>query len=632
MALEFFYCLGIGVRTLFMPTSVIIRYMSGTFTKRDHEASREVTRLFWRANFVDGNNFIIWLLTRPLGLLIYNVLIPFQIAYALQAIIMRDFDSVWGYAWVILGMGIAYCVLWAVGGVAICQNGKVATVWIQREVFVNYLKKDYEFLNNTYLGALGAQAARLRDAFNDYCALVMNSAVRLGVVIIASIAIIAYHSWLLALVTIVSMIIILSFTIASSRWRLKYRRLLSESNSELSGIIGDALSQGVTVKSFAAEEYETSRLDTSLDKLGHHQFWSWASSIPADVGRLFLAAVAMVILLLLTSQLYQQNTIPIAIVVLVQLYVVRLVMATNEIADTIKGYESIMSTAHAAVKTMLVKSTIVDPEHPKKIPSPAKLTLSLEDVTYRYPEASEGTAAVDHFTLDIQEGEKVGLVGYSGSGKTTLTKLLLRFVDVSSGAIKLSGVDIRDVAQSDVRRHIGYVPQEPLLFHRTIRENIAYGNPAASQKEILEAAKMAYVDEFIGEMTNGYDTVVGEKGVKLSGGQRQRVAIARALLKDAPFLVLDEATSALDSKSEQYIQKALWKLMKGRTAIVIAHRLSTIQKMDRIVVMDKGRIVATGTHVELLKDAKGIYAKLWAHQSGGYIGKPIGSSEDDSSE
>lgn len=192
-------------------------------------------------------------------------------------------------------------------------------------------------------------------------------------------------------------------------------------------------------------------------------------------------------------------------------------------------------------------------------------------------------------------------------------------MDVTDGSIHVAGVDIRDLAQHDLRGRIAYVPQEPLLFHRSIGENIAYGKPGAPVKAVEAAGKAAYVNEFVKEMRGGYDTIVGEKGIKLSGGQRQRVAIARALLKDAPILILDEATSALDSRSEQYVQKALWKLMKGRTAIVIAHRLSTIQRMDRIVVMDKGKIVDIGTHEELLARG-GIYAKLWTHQSGGYIG------------
>jgi ATP-binding cassette subfamily B protein len=213
----------------------------------------------------------------------------------------------------------------------------------------------------------------------------------------------------------------------------------------------------------------------------------------------------------------------------------------------------------------------------------------------------------------------VGLVGYSGSGKTTLTKLLLRFIDVTSGKIVINGVNIRDIRQSALRDVIAYVPQEPLLFHRSIGENISYGKPNASQKELLRAAKTANVDEFVKQLPSDYETLVGERGIRLSGGQRQRVAIARAVLKSSPILVLDEATSALDSESEKYIQTALWKLMEGRTALVIAHRLSTIRRMDRIVVMNKGQIVQEGTHKQLLKDKNGIYAKLWSHQSDGYI-------------
>ncbi|MBQ1540022.1 ATP-binding cassette domain-containing protein, partial [Candidatus Saccharibacteria bacterium] len=222
------------------------------------------------------------------------------------------------------------------------------------------------------------------------------------------------------------------------------------------------------------------------------------------------------------------------------------------------------------------------------------------------------------FDLEIPAGKTVGLVGVSGSGKTTLTKLLLRFADVMSGAIYIDGHDIRDVTQNSLREAIAYVPQDSSLFHRSVFENIAYGKPGASEEEVVRAAKLANADEFIRELPDGYETLVGERGVKLSGGQRQRIAIARAILKDAPILVLDEATSALDSESEALIQGALKNLMKGRTSIVVAHRLSTIAGLDEIVVLKDGAIVEKGSHRELLAK-NGEYAKLWSRQSGAFL-------------
>ena len=209
-------------------------------------------------------------------------------------------------------------------------------------------------------------------------------------------------------------------------------------------------------------------------------------------------------------------------------------------------------------------------------------------------------------------------MGSSGAGKTTITKLLLRFADVTGGAIKIDGQDIRAIKQDDLRASIAYVPQDPILFHRSLSENIAYGKPTATQKEIEEAAKLAHADDFITNLHHGYDTLVGERGVKLSGGERQRVAIARAILKNAPILILDEATSSLDSVSEMHIKAALDVLMKGRTTIVIAHRLSTIEKMDRIIVLEQGKIVEEGTHKSLI-DKKGVYHNFWSHQQKGFI-------------
>jgi ATP-binding cassette subfamily B multidrug efflux pump len=235
------------------------------------------------------------------------------------------------------------------------------------------------------------------------------------------------------------------------------------------------------------------------------------------------------------------------------------------------------------------------------------------------------------FTLTVKPGEKIGLIGRSGAGKSTLVNLLLRFYDLDSGRILIDGQDIANVTQDSLRAHIGMVSQDTSLLHRSVRDNIAYGRPTAAEEEVLQAAKRAEAHDFIGRLSDlhgrtGYDAHVGERGVKLSGGQRQRIAIARVMLKDAPILLLDEATSALDSEVEAAIQSSLNTLMQGKTVIAIAHRLSTIAAMDRLIVMDGGRIVEEGDHRALLAQG-GLYARLWAHQSGGFLGESTDEEE-----
>ena len=252
------------------------------------------------------------------------------------------------------------------------------------------------------------------------------------------------------------------------------------------------------------------------------------------------------------------------------------------------------------------------------------LLLSYHDfhqVSFHYGETK---SVIDNLNLNIKAGEKVGLVGRSGAGKSTMVNLLLRFYDVEQGAIEIDKQNINHVQQESLRLNIGMVTQDTSLLHRSIRENILYGRPDATEDEMITATKQAQAHEFILGLTDsfgntGYDAQVGERGVKLSGGQRQRIAISRVLLKDAPILILDEATSALDSEVEGVIQESLYELMQGKTVIAIAHRLSTIAAMDRLIVLDNGRIIKQGTHQELIKDG-GIYAELWAHQTGGFLG------------
>ncbi|NTW15518.1 MAG: ABC transporter ATP-binding protein [Candidatus Moranbacteria bacterium] len=313
--------------------------------------------------------------------------------------------------------------------------------------------------------------------------------------------------------------------------------------------------------------------------------------------------------------LWSRGTITVGTVILMQAYLMGVFSIANQFNRSVSEILRSLARASEMVEIFELPQDLTDPERPEECRI-SKGRIAFRDVSFRYP---GGDTVFEKFSFSVRAGEKVGLVGPSGGGKSTVTKLLLRFVDPQEGAIEIDGQDICRIRQDDLRSRIAYVPQDPLLFHRSLRENIGYGRVGASEEEILSASRRAHADEFVARLPEGYDTLVGERGVKLSGGQRQRVAIARAILKDAPILVLDEATSALDSESEHAIQEALAELMTGKTAIVIAHRLSTIRRMDRIVVLGAdGQIEEEGTHDELLF-RNGHYASLWERQTGGFI-------------
>ncbi len=302
-------------------------------------------------------------------------------------------------------------------------------------------------------------------------------------------------------------------------------------------------------------------------------------------------------------------------VYLVFIYALNINRQLWEFNNITRTYNRVIGDSHEMTEILLKDYELID--HSNNKINAHSGVVEFKNVTFTH-DKGDGEQVFENFNLVIKAGQRVGIVGHSGSGKTTLTRVLLRFSDIDSGSVLIDGQDISKATQQSLHESIAYVSQEPMLFHRSLRENISYGRQGATDTEIHKAAKLAHASEFIDKLPHGLDTTVGERGVKLSGGQRQRIAIARAILKDAPILVLDEATSALDSESEKLIQASLDDLMKGRTSIVIAHRLSTIAKLDRIIVLDNGAIIEDGSHSELLKQ-KGSYAKLWAHQSGGFI-------------
>ena len=393
-----------------------------------------------------------------------------------------------------------------------------------------------------------------------------------------------------------------------------YQEKANALDSEQGGLLSDLIINNHTIKLFASEKKEERKYaklnyDTAhARKIQYHKsIWIWGSSaaiwIILEIGIMYLAI-----------RMWWNGTISLGMIVLLQTYILRLIDFLWGIGQTLRHTFIAISEASEILQ-------IIDTPHEIQDKSSKKLKLQHGAISFNNVNFSYGENQIFHdLNFHIKPGERVALVGESGSGKTTITKLLFRLYDIQKGEILIDDQNIAEITQESLRSSMSMIPQDPILFHRSIRENIAYGKPNASDEEIIAAAKMARCHEFISHLKDGYETLVGERGIKLSGGERQRVAIARAILENKQIIVMDEATSALDSESEFLIQEAMEELMKHKTVLIIAHRLSTIMKMDEIIVMDQGKVVEKGSHKELLAKDNGIYKKLRNIQSGGFIG------------
>ena len=392
-------------------------------------------------------------------------------------------------------------------------------------------------------------------------------------------------------------------------------RLAVKARSKTTDNFADVITNILTVKNFAGRDFETNRFEETVEteKLANRRSWILNEHIRSY--QAFISIVFRIVVLVVSVAGALNGSYEVSAVILAQFYIQRLNQDVFAISKVIQDIEKKFNDAHEMVEIFEKPILVNDSAKPEKL-AIKDGAISFNDMTFVYSDGDE--KVFNDFNLQIPKGQRVGLVGHSGSGKSTIVKLLLRYEDITSGEIAIDGQNIANITQEDLRSVIATVPQEPVLFHRSIMDNIRYGNPDASDKEVESAAKKANAHAFITALPKGYETLVGERGIKLSGGEKQRVAIARAILSKAPLLILDEATSALDSESELLIQEALNRLMKNRTTIVIAHRLSTIKAMDRIIVLDKGEIIEDGKHATLLKK-KGQYAKLWSHQAGGFI-------------
>jgi ATP-binding cassette subfamily B protein len=387
--------------------------------------------------------------------------------------------------------------------------------------------------------------------------------------------------------------------------------------ARLSGHVADTLTNMDAIRAHAAELREAAEHRRRVAESRRLVLLSWDyGNLRIDTLVAAMSVVTSVVgLLLALAVAGAANGSGVEAVVVTVAYFTQATRILFEFNQTFRSLERSLTEAAQFAELLLTDPTVLDPAAPEALATTGR-GVRLEQV--RFTHAGHPVPLFDGLDLSVTDGERVGLVGRSGGGKTTIIRLLLRLMDVDGGRILVGGQDITALSQADLRGLIAYVPQDPVMFHRSIRENIAFGRPDATDAEIRAAAAAAHVLEFVDALPDGFDTLVGERGVKLSGGQRQRVAIARAILRDAPILLLDEATSALDSESEAHIQDAIWTVMEGRTAVVVAHRLSTVAGMDRLVVLERGTVTEEGTHAELLARGGG-YAELWRRQSGGFL-------------
>jgi ATP-binding cassette subfamily B protein len=426
--------------------------------------------------------------------------------------------------------------------------------------------------------------------------------------LVAAILFVKYNPWF-AIITFVTLAAYIAFTLIVTEWRMVFRRTMNEMDSSANTRAIDSLINYETVKYFGNERYEVARYDDQMQRWEVSAVRNQTSLATLNAGQSIIIAVGVTLLMLLAADGVVKGTMTIGDLVLVNVFMLQLYMPLHFLGFVYREIKNSLADMEKMFRLLDENREIADsPNAP--VLKLEKAAVRFEHVGFHYDPARE---ILHEVSFDIPSGHTVAVVGASGAGKSTLSRLLFRFYDVNAGGIFIDGQDIRSVTQASLRAAIGIVPQDTVLFNDTIYYNIAYGRPHATRDEVIAAAQSAHIHHFIASLPDGYDTTVGERGLKLSGGEKQRVAIARAILKNPAILIFDEATSALDSKSEKAIQDELRGIAYNRTTLVIAHRLSTVVDAEQILVMDKGRIIERGTHRELLAQ-QGVYAQMWALQ------------------
>ncbi|MDA0376074.1 MAG: ABC transporter ATP-binding protein [bacterium] len=526
--------------------------------------------------------------------------------------------SGWQEASLYLLMGFASMLI----GIIFFRIGDWAIVYGQARImadltnhcFAVLTKHSYTFFSNSFTGSLVAKTRRFVRSFE---AMHDKMIYALWFSVVKAIGALVVLSWLHPvlglmmlgwIVTYVLMIVVLL------PYQLRRDLDNATSDTKVTGQLADAITGVLNIKMFGTRDAERNNFDTYVQRQRRARSRAWNFKTVVDGCKAISMMIIEFCIMYYALLLWLNGGLTVGSLVLIQSMLLMLVQELWSLARSVAEFTRALADADEMTSIIMQPIEVQDPDVPEALRIHTG-SIAFSDVQFSY---QGGAPILQNFSLEIPAGQRVGLVGHSGAGKSTLFKLVLRFADLQAGTISIDGQDITTITQNDLRRSISYVPQDPILFHRTLFENISYAKHDATSQHVMQASLQAHAHEFISGLEKGYETLVGERGIKLSGGERQRIALARVMLKDAPLLLLDEATSSLDSISEKYIQDNLETLMKGRTVLAIAHRISTISQMDRILVMHKGQIVEDGNHQDLLKK-NGVYADLWNHQVNGFI-------------
>lgn len=505
-------------------------------------------------------------------------------------------------------------ITYRISGFLTCYLQPRVMVDISYTSFSTLIHHSHQFFTNHFAGSLVKRINRLTRAFETVADNIQFQVLPLLIGTIGTIAVVFTRSWLIGWAIVVFILLYLGTNVWFVVTRMKYVVQRAAKDSEVTGVLSDAISNSHTIQLFNGYTHEVSLFRNISEEWRELMSLTWRMnewSFAVQVGLTVLIEIVVVYISLLR---WRQGLLTVGDFALFQGLLIALNGKLWNFSKMLKNFYEAFADAREMIEIIDLPYEVKDKKRAKPLKI-RKAGIRFQHVSFSYHALKN---ILKDLNLEIAPGEKVALVGPSGAGKSTITKILFRFFDIQKGKILIDGQNIAETTLHSLRDAIALVPQEPILFHRTLLDNIRYGRLEASDAEVIEAAKQAHCHEFISDLPYGYETYVGERGIKLSGGERQRVAIARAILKDAPVLVLDEATSSLDSESESLIQDALHNLMKDKTVIVIAHRLSTIMQMDRIAVLKDGVVADTGTHQQLLRH-DGVYKTLWDIQAGGFL-------------